>query len=89
MDKNWTATDQMFFFNISSVDVVADTLGYIQSEEQLNLVPDKQKIFTYSFNYFDVDEKTIKKASIYMPYGYFQTSGFTFEHKTNGTYNVK
>ena len=49
--------DQMFFFNISSVDVVADTLGYIQREEQLNLVPDKQKIFTYSFNYFDVDEK--------------------------------
>ena len=79
------------FSNISSIDLVADTLALAiyRAKSNFNLVPDKQKIFTYSFNYFDVDEKTIKKASIYSPYEHFQTSGFTFKHKTNGTYNVK
>ena len=68
---------------------MADTLGYIRSEEQFDLVPNKQKIFTDSFNYFDFDEKIIKEALIYTPYEHFQKSGFTFTHKTSGTYNVK
>ena len=53
-------------------------------------MPKKQKLFSYGFNYFDVDEKSFKKASIYTPYEHFQLSGFTFKDPpNNNTYNVK
>ena len=53
-------------------------------------MPNKEKLFTYGFNYFDVDEKSVKKASVYAPYEDFESSGFTFKHATNNdTYNVK
>ena len=40
---------------------MADTSGYIQSSEQFDIMPEKQKLFTYVFDYFDVNEKSIKK----------------------------
>ena len=53
-------------------------------------MPNKQKLCTYGFNYFDVDEKSVKKASIYMLYDHFELRGFMFKHPTNNdTYNVK
>ena len=64
---------------------MADTLGYIRSEEQFDLVPNKQKIFTDSFNYFDFDEKIINLHA----HEHFQKSGFTFTHKTNIQRKIK
>ena len=78
------------FFSISSINLVADTLGYIQSPEQFDLMLNQQKLFTNNFDYFDVDEKSVKKSSIYTPYKHLQSGGFTFKHLTNKeTYNVK
>ena len=78
------------FFNISSINLVANTLGYIQTNNQFGIMPKKQKLFACGFNYFDVDEKSFKNASIYTPYEHFQSSGFTFKDPpNNNTYNVK
>ena len=53
-------------------------------------MPKKQKLFSYGFNYFDLDEKSFKKASIYTPYEHFQLSSFTFKDPpNNNTYNVQ
>ena len=66
------------FFNISSINLVANTLGYIQTNNQFGIMPK------------NVDEKSFKNASIYTPYEHFQLSGFTFKDPpNNNTYNVK
>lgn len=82
--------DQMFFFYLSSINLVGNTLGYIQSNDQFDIMPNKQKLFASDLNYFDVNEKDIKKASIYTPYKHFQLSDFTFNDPAiNNMYNVK
>ena len=60
------------FFNIKSIQLVSDTLGYEQKEEIFDLITDKQKLYNCKFNYFDVNEKIIKKSSIYTPYNHLQ-----------------
>ena len=52
---------QMFFFDISSINLVAIISGYIQSHNQFDIMSNKQKLFTYGFKYFNVDEKSVKK----------------------------
>ena len=73
----------MFFVNINSINLVANSLGYIQSDDNFDIMLDKQKLLSHGFNYFDVDENNVKKASIYMPYEHFESIGFTFKHSTN------
>ena len=69
---------------------MANTLGYMQRSEQFGIMPNKQKLFTYDFDYFDVDEKSIKTVAIYTPYEHLQSSGFMFKHLTEKErYNVK
>ena len=49
-----------------------------------------QKLFASDLNYFDVNEKGVKKVSICTPYQHFQLSDFTFNDPTiNNMYNVK
>lgn len=44
------------FFNKSSNNLVVNTLEYIQSKNQIDIIPNKQILFTYCFNYCDVDK---------------------------------
>ena len=70
------------FFNIEEVSLKSDALGYKELfEKTFKLVTDKQKLFNYEFNYFNLDEDKIKKAAICRPYDHLQARGFTFENK--------
>lgn len=70
------------FFNISVINLVADTIGYIKRNERFDLVPNKQKIIVYDFDCFDPDENKSKKTSTYTPEEHFQSSVFTFKNPT-------
>ena len=43
------------FFNLKSIKLVIDTLGYEQKEAVFDLITDKQKLCNYKFNYIDVN----------------------------------
>ena len=45
------------FFNIGETSLKSDALGYKEPfEKTFKLVTDKQKLFKYEFNYFNLDE---------------------------------
>ena len=70
---------------------MSNSEGYKEPfDKTFNLVRNKQKLYEYEFNYFNIDEKKIQKAVIYRPYDNLRASGFTFENKVEKeTCNVK
>ena len=65
------------FFNIEEISLVSGK-GY---KEPFALVKDKQKLFEYEFNYFNLNGKAFKNSAICTPYDHLQASGFTFKNK--------
>ena len=50
------------FFNIGEISLKSDALGYKEPfEKTFKLVTDKQKLFNYEFDYFNLDENGSKK----------------------------
>ena len=47
------------FFNIKSINHVADTVSYLQSNEWFDLVPNKQKLFVSNIDYFDTYKERV------------------------------
>ena len=62
--KELQSNSSTVFFNIDEISLKSDTLSYKEPfEETFKLVTDKQKLFNYEFNYFNLDEKKDKKSS--------------------------
>ena len=72
--KELESNGSNIFFNIEQISLKSDALKKDPFEKMFKLVTNKQKLFNYELNGFNLDEKKIKKAAICRPCNHVQAS---------------